>query len=525
MVEDGLIDLNTPIKQIIPEIEFENPWENTNPVRVVNLLEHSSGFDDVHLYEYFNINDDPQISLLKILEQNPALRKVRFKPGTQESYSNHGYVVAGYIMEKLTGMRFEDYLMTNIIRPIGMKTSEFDIKSLNEDFMSQGYTELKPTPFRYLYTRPASSLISSAKEMGLFIRFLLNKGIIDGKPLVSEGSIERMETVVSTLGAQSGLKIGSGLGMSIEYRKGFKCYGHSGMIPGYYARYVYIRDLDAGFVVLINSSDPTGPGKIFNLVYDYIIQGKIPTKKPSIKLSKSQLEQFTGKYELTISRGQLFSFVDALIGGRTVYERNDTLFLKEFMSEEEPLIPVTYKMFRRSSEPDGSIVFTKSGVKNVFIDNYFLFEKTSGWKLLFHQIFVFGNLIIILSSVFYALVWVPVFIFKKRLDKSRLLYSGNRIFSLLAVISLIVGIFAFSREPMDLLINASFKTIGTITFFVSTLLFALFSFISLIISIRNFKKPIKVLTKFYFLIVSISLTVMTIYLWINDIIGLRFWNY
>ncbi|HEY8941380.1 MAG TPA: serine hydrolase, partial [Cellvibrio sp.] len=50
--EEGKLSLNDKVRDLVPEIEFENPWEETNPVRIVHLLEHTTGWDDIHLAEY-----------------------------------------------------------------------------------------------------------------------------------------------------------------------------------------------------------------------------------------------------------------------------------------------------------------------------------------------------------------------------------------------------------------------------------------------------------------------------------------
>ena len=66
LLDEGRIDLNTPVKEIAPEIEIDNPWEDTHPVRVIHLLEHTAGFDDSHPnWFYF---EGPVLSLRRALE-------------------------------------------------------------------------------------------------------------------------------------------------------------------------------------------------------------------------------------------------------------------------------------------------------------------------------------------------------------------------------------------------------------------------------------------------------------------------
>jgi len=70
LVEEGLLDLDTPVRELAPEIEFDNPWRDTDPVRVVHLLEHTTGWDDLALRDYAH-NVEPPITLREALDYNP----------------------------------------------------------------------------------------------------------------------------------------------------------------------------------------------------------------------------------------------------------------------------------------------------------------------------------------------------------------------------------------------------------------------------------------------------------------------
>ena len=101
--EDGDLDLDTPLAEVASEVPFNNPWEAGHPVRVIHLLQHTAGFDDMHFNEIYNRLDPADLPLLDVLRRNPHSRDVRWRPGTRVSYSNPGYGVAGYLIEKITG--------------------------------------------------------------------------------------------------------------------------------------------------------------------------------------------------------------------------------------------------------------------------------------------------------------------------------------------------------------------------------------------------------------------------------------
>ena len=105
------------------EVWFENRFEKSNPVKVVNLLEHTTGWDDVHFREY--AKDAPSISLLEAFNFDHSSRISRWPPSTRMAYCNSGPPVAAYIIEKITGKNFEQYIEDNFFIPIGMKTATF----------------------------------------------------------------------------------------------------------------------------------------------------------------------------------------------------------------------------------------------------------------------------------------------------------------------------------------------------------------------------------------------------------------
>jgi CubicO group peptidase (beta-lactamase class C family) len=86
LVEEGRLTLDVPVRALVPDVAFANPWETDEPARVVHLLEHTTGFDDLSLREYAHA--DPDISLRDALALNPAPRLSRWRPGTRMSYCN-----------------------------------------------------------------------------------------------------------------------------------------------------------------------------------------------------------------------------------------------------------------------------------------------------------------------------------------------------------------------------------------------------------------------------------------------------
>ena len=118
LVEEGRLSLDDKLADLAPDIEFENPWEESDPVRVVHLLEHTTGWDELHLPEYAH-NDPRPASLKEGLDFHPHSRVSRWKPGSRMSYCNSGPAVAAYVIEKVTGQVFEEFVQQNVLCSIG----------------------------------------------------------------------------------------------------------------------------------------------------------------------------------------------------------------------------------------------------------------------------------------------------------------------------------------------------------------------------------------------------------------------
>lgn len=108
LVEDGKLPLDAPLRSVAPDVAFENPWEGSAPVRISHLLEHTTGWDDIHFAEYAYDNH-AEVHLTTALAFHPDSRKSRWPPGSRMSYANSGPTVAAYVVQKISGRIFEDF--------------------------------------------------------------------------------------------------------------------------------------------------------------------------------------------------------------------------------------------------------------------------------------------------------------------------------------------------------------------------------------------------------------------------------
>lgn len=168
-VETGKLKLSD--KLVSFELGFEQA--NTDEITIEHLLKHSAGFADIFVAEYRQnqLAFDTLDKKLKLLFDTPLL----FKPGTDQKYSNYGYVVLGAILEKVTMKSFEDLLKDNIFNQVGMSSTTF--KPLNSHkHQSVRYTYQYDNMLRKVgvteHPSPDGGIESTVKDVQRFYRAL-----------------------------------------------------------------------------------------------------------------------------------------------------------------------------------------------------------------------------------------------------------------------------------------------------------------------------------------------------------------
>src|SRR5579883_2205945 len=252
--EEGKVDLQARVQDLAPEAGVRNKWESTNPVRVVNLLEHSAGFDDMSFSEVYNTKDPPSFPLLKVFQAHPRPQETRWPPSTRFSYSNPGYAVAGYLIEKITGEPFDAYIKQNVLTPIGIAAGDFRLTDANRALLAQGYhSTQQPVPYKEIYLRPAGDMKASPGELARLVQFFLRRGRAGETQLVKPETILRMEYPATVSSSRHGMRLGYGLANYTEVTGGVVTHGHDGGIDGFISTYRYMPEQNWGYVVLLNS--------------------------------------------------------------------------------------------------------------------------------------------------------------------------------------------------------------------------------------------------------------------------------
>lgn len=314
LVEEGRLHLNDKLSDLAPDIYFDNPWEKTHPVLLVNLLEHTTGWDDISFSVYGR--QDEHISLRDGLNFHPQYRKSRWIPGSRYAYNNAGPAVAAYIVSKITGQVYEDYVREQFFDPLQMaSTTFFKSDAFNQRGVTLYSADGKPQPYWHIILRPAGSINSSANDMARYLQFLIARGTVNQHTLISESSFARMETPTTTPGAKAGAIAGYGLH---NYVTGFEeagvaFRGHDGDVIGGHCRLSYIPELQMGYVLMVNQDNMVALDKIPKLIRAFLLKDVHKTKLAEIPLPE-QFQQLSGYYMTIDARSNISRFPTEVFG-------------------------------------------------------------------------------------------------------------------------------------------------------------------------------------------------------------------
>ncbi|HXQ30040.1 MAG TPA: serine hydrolase domain-containing protein [Gemmatimonadales bacterium] len=412
---EGKLDLNDPVRRYAPEIAFANPWEATDPVRIVHLLEHTTGWDDFALRDYAS-NDSTPLTLRQGLDLTPRTRTSRWRPGTRVAYCNSGPAVAAYIVQKVEGQPFETLVHERLFVPIGMATATYfppePRDRLATLYHSDGRT---PFPYWYLSERPAGAINASARDMAAYVRFLLNRGRVGAREIVPPAAIERMERPQSSLGARAGLALGYGLGLATYGADtNLLWVGHDGSVPGGLTMMAYRPDQGVGFAFMLDGESIEAVRRIDGLIRGYLTRDvPRPTLPPPASLSAGA-KRWTGWYVLDNPRVQHLYFLERLLAVVRVRMGDDTLTFAPVLGPVRRFVPVSATLFRPAKAPFATLALVTDSLdgRPVAIERVGSllpgsYRRIPGLEARFQVGATAAFLFASLATVLFATVWVP----------------------------------------------------------------------------------------------------------------------
>lgn len=303
---EGLIDLEDSVVKYIPEFNVK-PFGRD--IRVKDLLTHTTGLPALGYAEAFIRSvlelDTAWLPISKpediILFMNNSSEWAVSKPGEKFYYLNEGYVLLGYIVSKVTGMSYEDYVRKTILKPLNMNKTYFSEEDFRKDFdtavpyLIDKNGNLVKTKFPFGVTADGG-LISNVNDMSKYLTMLINRGVFNNSIVLSEEVVKtveekRVDYPYKLFGDES-----YGYGWMItEKFYDRKLVSHSGSILVHTAYAGYLPRDGYGVVVLANSSGY--PLSIIGLYALSIALGYNPEKELKPVFYDRMMSKLVGIYE------------------------------------------------------------------------------------------------------------------------------------------------------------------------------------------------------------------------------------
>lgn len=298
LVEQGKLDLNTDINTYLKDARV--PATFPQPITLTHLFTHTPGFEDIMTYAVRKPED--LIPLGQFIKTRMPARV--WPPGQFTAYSNYGTAMAGYIVELVSGMPFEDYVEQNIYKPLGMEHSSFRQPlppGLAGD-VSTGYRYengvFKSEDFELLNgDYPAGSMSTTATDIARFMIAHLQNGEYEGNRILGEDTAKLMRSRLFSHDPRIG---GNAYGFWERNLNGLSILEHGGDIECFHSLFMLIPERNVGFYVSYNSTGSAGLSRyeLFQAFLNRYYPGPSVAPPAPSPESAERAGRYAGTYEM-----------------------------------------------------------------------------------------------------------------------------------------------------------------------------------------------------------------------------------
>jgi CubicO group peptidase (beta-lactamase class C family) len=310
LVEQGKIDLDADVNNYL---DFKIPSRGEKPVTIRNLMTHTPGFDEAIRAL---IVSDPH-ALQKLGDQLKRWVPPRVTDaGSTPAYSNYGAALAGYIVERLSGESFDEYIEHHIFAPLGMKYATFrqPLPKELEPYMAKGYKVAsgKPQPFEIVTIAPAGSISISGDDMARFAIAHLQNGAFENQHILQEATAIKMHSTGNDVIPPLHRML---LGFYESDINGHRVISHGGDTEFFHSDFNLYPDDKAGLYISMNSLGKEAAAHTIRTMLlrefsDRYFPGPAPEGKVDAETAKKDAQMMTGRYVL--SRRPHTSFLSLL---------------------------------------------------------------------------------------------------------------------------------------------------------------------------------------------------------------------
>jgi CubicO group peptidase (beta-lactamase class C family) len=417
LVEAGKLDLNADVNTYL---DFSIPATYPQPVTLRHLLAHTPGFED-RGDGLFKL-DPAQVSSLEVYLKTHLPARV-FPPGEVGAYSNYGSALAGYIVERVSGVPFEQYIQQHILQPLGMRHATFQQPlppALAAD-MASGYNfvsgEYVRGGFEYVVPAPAGALSASGLDMARFMIAHLQDGEYNGARILSAAAAQQMHTPLDT--PDERLQGGLAHGFFYNIRNGQYTLSHGGDTMLFHSNLLLLPESQTGLFV---STNGTAGALVAEQVVEAFIDRYYPPPAAQSLVPSADFAdragQYAGAYHLSRSNFTTFEKVTRLFMPVSVWLTEDQRVMVNMGGSPTAFIETEPGLLVDAEHPDNRLVLKQDGGQVSLVPAMpFVFFKTP-WHGRFelHLFILIGGALLFLIAL---IAWVVSFIKGLRLRQPR----------------------------------------------------------------------------------------------------------
>jgi CubicO group peptidase (beta-lactamase class C family) len=299
--ERGKLKTDDPVKKYMPDAPAA--WDK---ITIYNLLTHTSGIPSFTGFPDYRSTEAATTTPEKLVARFRD-KPLEFQPGEKWNYSNSGYVLLGYLIEKISGQSYKDFVQENIFKPLGMNDSGYDANSAIVLHRAYGYSPGPKGPENAGYIDMSIPFSAGALYSTTHDLLRWEHGLFGGK-LLSATSLKKMTTP---------FKQDYAMGLAVRSVNGHTVIDHGGGIEGFNTELAYYPD-DKLTVVVLGNLNGDAPGEIATQLAALVHGEKVvlPAERKEITVSPSILAKYVGTYELTPT----FSVIITLENGQLMAE-------------------------------------------------------------------------------------------------------------------------------------------------------------------------------------------------------------
>jgi len=366
LVEQGKLDLDADINTYL---DFQIPGTYPEPITMKHLMAHTPGFEESNVGMF--VYKPEQLTPLDDFIKKHVPARV-FPPGKVAAYSNYGAALAGYIVERVSGMSFDEYAEKNIFEPLGMNRATFrqPLPAGWETDMAAGYdyvqAEFTPGDFELIHVYPSGAASATADDMAKFMIAQLQNGTYNGAQILSEATAQKMQSMLDSYDPR--LESGLAYGFFRETINGQLVLSHGGDTSFFHTGFYLLPEQNIGIFFSTNStSSGAARGIIFSSFMDHYFPENAPQPVPPADMD-ARADQYSGEYYMSRGNTTGLEKINNLNTYKVSVDENGYVLVES--DKTERYVEIAPGLLQNTENPSKKLALESAGDETFLITSY-----------------------------------------------------------------------------------------------------------------------------------------------------------